>query len=101
MQDKDYKRAIDALEKAFRERFPNVPGCRLDADHAAKLTPARIAAHVFTMFPKMREMVKTQKYEKLNRWLGFVQGFAVASGLRSLNECRAMNMPGGENFLPS
>lgn len=99
MQDRDYIRAIDTLERAFRERFPHLPAQRLDADHAVKLTPTKMAAHVYTMLPKMREMVKLQKYEKLNRWLGFAQGFVVASGTRSLNECRHMNMSEGEEFV--
>lgn len=100
MQDKDYTWAIDALEKAFLERFPRLSAQRLDADHATKLTQARMAAHVYTMIPKMRDIVKTQRYERLNRWLGFAQGFVVASGIRTINECRHMNMPDDREFLP-
>lgn len=93
MTDNDYRRIIVECEKACKERYPGLRAKRMDEKHAKKQTPQEMAAHVLSMARKMQEMVMLQKYDKLNRWVGFAQAFLVASGIRSLDECRHMNMP--------
>ena len=55
--------------------------------------PSDIIAHCLQMLPKMKVFLKEGRIDKLNRWLGFVQGVLWAHGFKSLYELKNDSRP--------
>lgn len=49
--------------------------------------------HVIDMLPEMRVFIADSRYEKVMRWLGFVQGVLWSTGAYTLDELKAHNAP--------
>lgn len=49
--------------------------------------------HLRSMLSRMQEAESGHAFSegKRNRWLGYIQGVAVASGIMTLNECKDLN----------
>lgn len=47
--------------------------------------------HILEMIPKMRIFLQQNKQEKINRWLGFIQGFMWSNGFFTIDEMRNHN----------
>ena len=98
MNKKQYEYALNELQRMVNVKFPQVPANNLDYAFVGILTPEQMAGHLKTMFPQMNEFLRTNHLSKLDRWLGYAQGFANAAGVFSLNELRKMNMSAGQKF---
>jgi len=99
MQAEQYDHALTTIEKQLKLLFPAVKAQEVDYSARKVLTPEEAVAHLLTMLPKMREFLAQGRLEKIDRWLGFAQGYIHALGFFSLNECRWMNMPRDEAFV--
>lgn len=54
--------------------------------------------HVVWMCGEVIEFVKTQRMEKANRWIGFIQGTLWCHGVLTIDQMRRDNMPEGKVF---
>ena len=99
MEKRQYIHAINLLAKGVEDEFPLVKAQNLDYYFKGVLTPEQMAGHLKAMIPKMRGFLDGDRLSKLNRWLGYAQGFANAAGIFSLNGLREMNIPPEETFI--
>ena len=47
--------------------------------------------HILWMISQMAELFKQDKFEKMNRWIGFIQGALWSRGIYSVSEMREHN----------
>ena len=69
MNNRQYERALRALERGFTKKFPTVKPKALNKNKVGKLTPRQMAAHFKAMLPQMHEFLDANRFDKLNRFL--------------------------------
>lgn len=72
--------------------------CILAATPARNQEDATDPGHLRWMLEQAIAFYGAVRIEKANRWLGFVQGVAVARGWASLDEMKSANAPEGATF---
>lgn len=67
----------------------------VDFDQLLNLNSDRIKIlrHCYYMLDEMEEFVREGRMEKCFRWLGFIQGVLLVSGLFTLNELKDHSRP--------
>lgn len=60
-------------------------------DELNKLSCGPYLSHLKTMFEPMRKMVHKRQIQKLNRWIGFIQGVLFSNGLFTIDQMRSHN----------
>lgn len=48
-------------------------------------------AHIRSMIPQIRQFIREGRMEKVNRWLGFIQGILFSFGIYTIEEERDHN----------
>ena len=90
----DYRQRLDAIN-------PYVGGCaRIDPGVRPSSWFEGIS-HLRWMLGEIENFTADGRADKVNRWLGFVQGVLWGAGVYSLSELVTHNMPGGEEFHDS
>lgn len=72
--------------------------CILAATPARNVEDATYRGHLRWMLEQAISFYGAARIEKANRWLGFVQGVAVARGWASLDQMKVANAPEGAVF---
>jgi len=90
MTPEKYREVIEAYERFFKEI-----GLKKIKYHHDRLIFSKIEglSHCYGMLDKMLVFLEEERFDKLNRWLGFVQGCLWLSSKNSLEELRNHNRP--------
>lgn len=69
-----------------------VPAIKVGVD---EFIPDNVAvlSHCHAMLAEMKEFLEQGKFDKLNRWLGFMQGCFFTLGIYSLRDLKEHNRP--------
>jgi hypothetical protein len=83
--------AVIAMYRRMFDELANVPAQKCSHDG----TPDALAAlsHCFAMLDEVDAFIREGRIEKAFRWLGFIQGCLWTSGVYSIEELKAHNMP--------
>lgn len=78
----------------YRSYFINlgVPATKISSD---EFLPGRVAvlSHCRAMLAEMEEFLEQGRLDKLNRWLGFMQGCFFTLGIYNLEDLKGHNRP--------
>ena len=86
------RRALFSLEGLV----DGVPAKRFDTSELLEgskyVRQGHIFAHCAWMLPEMKKFVEEGRLDKVQRWLGFVQGALWAAGVGTIDAFKHMNM---------
>lgn len=91
------KDEVRTLLDQYEQRLSDAKMAPADWPHGLPLTPAdeaRALTHVQSMIPKMREFLQSPEpkhWDKVMRWLGFLQGVLWTFGWYTLEELKSHN----------
>ncbi|MBI2047842.1 MAG: hypothetical protein HYT27_01765 [Parcubacteria group bacterium] len=76
----------------YRKKMTNIPNRKFPS---CLLKPAldSALAHCNSMLDEMEVFLKEKRMDKLNRWLGFMQGVFWVLGIYTLDQLRNHNRP--------
>ncbi|OGD57303.1 hypothetical protein A2V71_00510 [Candidatus Berkelbacteria bacterium RBG_13_40_8] len=92
MTKEKYLEAIENLRQYFKKK--EIP--KIDYPHNEFIDPCFpdiCLVHCHGMLDKMLEFLEQGRIDKVNRWLGFIQGVLWRSGLFTLDDLKNMNKP--------
>jgi len=92
MDAKKYSQII----KSYRGYFISKGIKKKEFPHGAILFSSqddKSLEHCHSMLDKMEEFIKEERFPKLNRWLGFIQGVLWRNGIATMNNLKNTNRP--------
>lgn len=92
----DTKRMRQVIE-IYRKKFEEATVEKHEFPHGQKLDePWHGLEHCYAMLDKMEVFLREGELEKVDRWLGFVQGYLWAQQFYTIDEFRHHNLFGEE-----
>ena len=74
----------------YKDELNYLPSERQDANLKGPYDFERVK-HILWMCDEIELMLKDEKFDKINRWLGFIQGVLWSMGKKTINEMREDN----------
>ena len=90
MDEAKYEEVFKKYEDKLRAE--GIPHRKFPFD-ALKPTRAKALAHCVSMLYEMKRFLREGRIDKVNRWLGFIQGVLWFCGIYTLNELKDHNRP--------
>jgi hypothetical protein len=80
-----------SIQQHARGRFKD--DLRVERTNLASIMPGNVTAlgHVLWMCDEIDGFIREQRFDKANRWIGFMQGVLWITGVASIDESREIN----------